>query len=169
MGALWMQIRAWWYVTRPKNQMPRDVREYILRRDLKPAIARAKTNEEKDRLSATIFNASLTLENSEISSALRDELIATSFKLLDGVPRLPTVTDVSRFLAGDLDVSDKSAEFKDELVARCEEQARWIKGKVAAVLEPGACSPTVRGEVTAAYEKQLRNIEIRVSSIQPPF
>jgi hypothetical protein len=146
--------------------MPRDVREFVLRRDLKPAIAMAKTNEEKEKLSATLFKASLSLENHEISSELRDELIAASFKLLDRVPLPLTAMDVHRFLAGDLAVSNKSAEFKEELIARCEAQARWVESRVAAALEPGAYQPTVRDELIASYEQQLRNIELRVSTVR---
>jgi hypothetical protein len=102
----------------------------------------------------------------EVSAELRDKLIAESLKLLDGVPQRLAAMDVHRFLAGDLAVSNMSAEFKVELVARCEEQSRWLESRLAVALEPGAFSHTVKDELIATYKQQLRNIESRVSSVR---
>jgi hypothetical protein len=63
--------------------MPRDVREYIIRRYLKAAIATQQTKEEKGALVAEIANGAMFLADEEISPELRDELIKTAFELTD--------------------------------------------------------------------------------------
>jgi hypothetical protein len=48
---MWLQVRSWWYAKGygDSEKMPRDVREYIIRRYMKPAMDRLKTQEEKDQ------------------------------------------------------------------------------------------------------------------------
>ena len=59
-----------------------------------------------------------------------------------------------------------SAEFKRELAARCQEQARWFEIQTAAAIEPGAYLPAIRDELIATYEERLRNIEGHVSTLR---
>jgi hypothetical protein len=84
-----MGIRAWWWgrVRGNPEDMPREVREYIIRRYLKASVDAAKTNEEKTTFSKSLMSSALALDEDQIGADLRDELIAASFKLLDGVPR----------------------------------------------------------------------------------
>lgn len=83
-----MSVRAWWWTRVRSNpeEMPRDVREYIIRCHLKVAVEGAKTLEEKRELSTSLMSSALSLDDEQIGSDLRDELIAASSKLLDGVP-----------------------------------------------------------------------------------
>ena len=83
-----MSVRAWWWARGRSNpeEMPRDVREYIVRRHLKAAVEGAKTLEEKHELSTSLMSSALSLDNDQRGGDLRDELIAASSKLLDGVP-----------------------------------------------------------------------------------
>lgn len=83
-----MDLRAWWWarVRGTPEEMPRDVREYVIRRDLKATIEGATTLEEKRDLSTRLMSAAMSLENDQIGSDLRDELVAASFRVLDGVP-----------------------------------------------------------------------------------
>jgi hypothetical protein len=76
---MWMQLRAWWYL-RSKGRMPRDVREYIIRGNLKAALESSKTPEQKRAIVAEMFNGALMLGDDEISPELRDELIKTGFE-----------------------------------------------------------------------------------------
>jgi hypothetical protein len=83
-----MSVRAWWWarVRSDPEEMPRDVREHIVRRHLKATAEKAKTLEEKRQLSTSLMASALSLGNDQIGDDLRDELIAASSKLLDGVP-----------------------------------------------------------------------------------
>jgi hypothetical protein len=63
--------------------MPRDVREYIIRRHFKAAVEAQKTVEQRRALSTEMMSGALGLEDEEISMELRDELIKTAFELLD--------------------------------------------------------------------------------------
>ncbi len=83
-----MGVRAWWWAQMRKNseEMPRAVREYIIRRHLMTVATGAKTLEEKRELSTSLMSSALSLEEDQIGPGLRDELIAASSKLLDGVP-----------------------------------------------------------------------------------
>ena len=83
-----MGVRAWWWarVRSKPEEMPRDVREYIIRRHLKAAVEGADTLEEKRELSTSLMSSALSLDDDQIGRDLRDELIAASSKLLDGVP-----------------------------------------------------------------------------------
>lgn len=66
--------------------MPPDVREYVIRRSIRPALDQAKTADEKQKLSA-IFLAQA--HSGLVGAALMNELIAAAFKVLDGVPDRP--------------------------------------------------------------------------------
>lgn len=83
-----MSVRAWWWtrVRSDSEEMPRDVREYIVRRHLKATVEGAKTLEEKRELSKSLMASALSLDNDQIGDDLRDELIAASSKLLGEVP-----------------------------------------------------------------------------------
>ena len=83
-----MSVRAWWWARVRSNPevMPRDVREYIIRRHLKAAVEAAKTLEEKRELSTSLMSSALSLDDDQIGGDLRDKLVAASSKLLDGVP-----------------------------------------------------------------------------------
>lgn len=92
--AMWMQLRAWWYLrfspTIPLDdkgatgtRMPPDVREYIIRRSIQPAIDKAKTDEAKKKLSGLFWDQAVS---GLISPGLSDELIAAAFRVLDNVP-----------------------------------------------------------------------------------
>ena len=82
-----ISVRAWWWARVRSNaeEMPREVREYIIRRHLKVVVNEAKTLEEKRELSTSLMSSALTLAEDQISPQLRDELIAASSRLLDGV------------------------------------------------------------------------------------
>lgn len=75
--------------------MPSDVREYVIRCSIKPAIDKAKTDEAKKKLSALFWDQAMS---GLVSAALRDELIAAAFKALDGVPvpPFPTAPPISK-------------------------------------------------------------------------
>lgn len=83
-----MSVRAWWWAQVRGNpeDMPREVREYIIRRHLKDAIDAAKTIDEKIEFSKSLMSSALTLDEDQVGADLRDELIAASSKLLDSVP-----------------------------------------------------------------------------------
>ena len=83
-----LSLRALWWVRFAKvpEEMPKDVREYILRRHMKATLAWADTFEKKRKLATEMYAGALQLENDQISPEMRDEMIATSFKLLDGYP-----------------------------------------------------------------------------------
>jgi formylmethanofuran dehydrogenase subunit E len=83
---LWLKLRAWWYLRRNSESLPPDVREYIIRRDLKTVLEGAKTAEEKHKLSLELMTGAFGLETQEISPEVRDELTRAAFKLLDDVP-----------------------------------------------------------------------------------
>ena len=83
---MWMKFRAWWYLRGKPEDIPRDVREYTIRRYLKVVVEGSKTLEEKRKLSTDLVAAALSLRADQIGHELRDELIATSFRVLDGVP-----------------------------------------------------------------------------------
>jgi hypothetical protein len=88
--AMWLQLRAWWYLHgKEKSNMPRDVREYILRRYLKAAIESAKTQEAKNEIVSRLMEGALRSENNEISEELRNELIKTAFELVEDLPVTP--------------------------------------------------------------------------------
>jgi hypothetical protein len=81
---MWLKIRAWWYcVGKEKEDMPRDVREYIIRRYMKSAKDALKTPEEKREFVTKLMEGALGLERDQISDDLRDELIKTAFELTD--------------------------------------------------------------------------------------
>jgi hypothetical protein len=103
---MWMQLRAWWYLrfarTVPLDdqgatgaKMPSDVREYVIRSSIKPAIDKTKTDEAKKKPSALFWDQAMS---GLLSAALSDELIAASFKVLDRVPfpPLPTAPPMSK-------------------------------------------------------------------------
>ena len=62
--------------------MPRDVREYIIRRHLKAAIEALKTPEERHEFVLRLMEGALGLERDQISDDLRDELIKTALELV---------------------------------------------------------------------------------------
>lgn len=67
--------------------MPRDVKEYVLRRAMnRVRKARTVSPEKQSELAAVLMRPVLTAEPGELSPKLIDELIATSFGLLGRVP-----------------------------------------------------------------------------------
>jgi len=85
---MWLKLRVWWYV-HSKREMPRDVREYVIRRYMKSAIARLTTPEEKKEFVKTLAQGAFGLDRDQISDGLRDELIKTAFELTDPPEPLP--------------------------------------------------------------------------------
>lgn len=81
---MWMELRAWWYLQTKPTNMPRDVREYVVRRDINKAVKAVKTPEQKRRLSTRISELALT--GNGVSLELLGEMLATSMSLLDGAP-----------------------------------------------------------------------------------
>jgi len=82
---MWTRVRAWWYLRGKPEDIPRDVREYIMRRYLPVLIEGARSPEQKVELSVDVMTAALSLEADEISSESRDKLIEIGMKLLDGL------------------------------------------------------------------------------------
>ena len=83
---MWMKLRTWWYsITKPEN-LPNDVREYEIRRYLKDLDKQKVPPEQAQKHSTELMAAALSLESGQINGTLRDELIATSMKMLDHVP-----------------------------------------------------------------------------------
>ena len=72
-----------------KEGMPRKVREYILRRDLKSAIDGAKTQDAKNELVSKLMEGAMFMEQDQISDELRNELIKTAFDLVPDHPAKP--------------------------------------------------------------------------------
>jgi hypothetical protein len=83
---LWLKLRVWWHLRSESESLPRDVRDYIIRRNLKQVLEGAKTVEEKHKLSLELMTGAFGLETQEISAEVRDELTRAAFKLLDDVP-----------------------------------------------------------------------------------
>ena len=83
-----MRLRAWWWVRRQRGRIPRDVREYIIRRDLKPTIEslKGKPLEERQKVVGSLLEGALLLPPDEISTELRNELIKTAFEQVDWEP-----------------------------------------------------------------------------------
>ena len=79
---MWLELRGWWYAKGfgDKDRMPRDVREYIIRRYMIPALAMQKTEKARaEFLDRALFGV-LALGPDEISPQLRDEVIKTVFE-----------------------------------------------------------------------------------------
>jgi hypothetical protein len=83
---MWMKLRAWWYLRGKPENIPRDVREYTIRRYLKIVAQGQKTPEAKQKLSTQLMAGALGLEPDQISSELRDEMVAASMNLLGEIP-----------------------------------------------------------------------------------
>ena len=86
-SSLWLRLRVWWYLRNKPDDMPKDVREYIVRRYMKDVIQNARTPEEKQKLSAVLLTGGIGLEEEQMSMELKDEMVRVAFKLLDDVPR----------------------------------------------------------------------------------
>ena len=92
---MWMRLRAWWYLHNSRH-LPRDVREYIVRRYLGDALKEQQTPEQKRALIAEMMNGAIFLKDDEISQELRDELIKAAFELTgepEPLPMPPTRED----------------------------------------------------------------------------
>jgi len=85
---MWMRIRAWWYGKGFGNadRMPRDVREYILRRFLTYAVEPSRTPEERRSFVTTLWTRAMGPDADKISPELVDEMIKVAFELTDGPP-----------------------------------------------------------------------------------
>jgi len=85
---MWLELRGWWYAKGfgKSDKMPRDVREYIIRRYMKAAIAMQKTDQEREKLAGTMLQGVLGLGPDEISPELRDEVIKTVFENVKSEP-----------------------------------------------------------------------------------
>ena len=86
---MWLQLRAWWYTRGKEKSMPRDVREYVIRRHMKAAIEGLKTPREREEFISRMMEGALGLDNDQISDELRDELIRTAFELVGDKPAPP--------------------------------------------------------------------------------
>ncbi len=87
----WLGVRAWWYLRiSPKRPIPKDVRMYIMRHSLEPAIQRASSKEAKDKI---IGEAMYTaLHDDEIDAATTDYIIKICFAHTDPAPPLAVPT-----------------------------------------------------------------------------
>jgi len=88
---MWLRLRAWWYI-RSKGEMPRDVREYVIRRYMKSTIETLTTPEQKNEFIKHLMEGAMGLDRDQISDSLRDELIKTAFQLVgepEPMPRPP--------------------------------------------------------------------------------
>src|SRR6202034_2736627 len=72
-----LALRAWWYARGfgKAERMPRDVREYTIRRYMLPALAAQKTEEDRQKFAAWMVRTVLDLPTDQISEELRDEVI----------------------------------------------------------------------------------------------
>src|ERR1700722_6101453 len=84
---MWMNVRAWWYSRARTENIPPDVREYEMRRYLKLVTKQKMTPEQAQKHSTELLAAVLGLESNHVSGKLRDEMIATSMKMLNQVPQ----------------------------------------------------------------------------------
>ena len=81
-----MKLRAWRYSRFNPENMPRDVREYTIRRYMKVVVEGAKTPEEKRKVSTMILEGALGLETDQINPELREELLKIGWGLIEDLP-----------------------------------------------------------------------------------
>jgi hypothetical protein len=87
-ASIWLRLRAWWYMRgKEKKNMPRDVREYLIRLYMKAAPN--KTSKERDEYISMLIKGAFHLERDQISDDLRDELLKTAYDLLGPAPPIP--------------------------------------------------------------------------------
>lgn len=67
------------------DDMPRDVREYVIRSSLQRAIDSARTPEEKVDLGTMLIGGAIDLGVDKLSLEMRDELVQKGFQLLAGL------------------------------------------------------------------------------------
>jgi len=84
----WLHVRAWWYLRIwPEKPLPHDVRMYVIRQSLEPALQRASSKEEKDKIiSDAMYTA---LHDDEIDADTTNYIIKTVFAHTDPAPPLP--------------------------------------------------------------------------------
>lgn len=83
---MWMKLREWWYLRGKSKNIPRDVREHIIRRHLQTLRDGELSPEEKSKAAEKLYMGSVGLDADQISGALRDEMAATCFNLLGEIP-----------------------------------------------------------------------------------
>ena len=79
-----LALRGWWYAKGfgKSERMPRDVREFMIKRYTLPAFAALKTDEEKEQFAAQIISKLLQMGPDEISEELRAEMFKLSFEFI---------------------------------------------------------------------------------------
>src|ERR1700675_3007355 len=83
---MWMRLRVWWYLLTKAGNIPMEVRIYIIRKNMKAAIESQTTPEQKRKFAAELLAGALDTENEPLPLEVTNELIATSFKMLEGMP-----------------------------------------------------------------------------------
>jgi hypothetical protein len=86
---MFLALRGWWYAKGfgKAERMPRDVREYIIRRFLKVAVQPHRTPEEKRSFAAHLLKGAYGPDADKISPELLDETIRVAFELGAGPAR----------------------------------------------------------------------------------
>ncbi len=86
-----LALRGWWYAKGfgKSERMPRDVREFMIKRYTLPAFAALKTDEEKEQFAAQIISKLLQMGPDEISEELRAEMFKLSFEFIRPAKPLP--------------------------------------------------------------------------------
>jgi hypothetical protein len=83
---MWMKLREWWYLRGKPADIPRDVREHIIRRHLQTLRVGKFSPAEKSKAAENLYMGSVGLGADQISSALRDEMAAACLNLLSEIP-----------------------------------------------------------------------------------
>jgi formylmethanofuran dehydrogenase subunit E len=82
---MWLQFKVWWYSNTNAKHIPLDVREYLIRQNMKTAMDSHRTPEQKREFAATLMAGAISIENEPLSPELKRELVAAAQRLLDGV------------------------------------------------------------------------------------
>ena len=104
---MWMKLRAWWHLRFNAQNIPRDVREYIVQRNKKAAMQWAKTPEQRVEFANKMLVGALSLGTDQISHEMRDELVSTSFQLLDGLTDSCTQCGLALYIHDAVKIEDK--------------------------------------------------------------
>src|SRR5260370_42489785 len=85
---MFLSLRAFWYTHLNKRaHVPRDVREYMIRKGLNLTSDLSKFSpEELCKLADNLYVGIVSLKPDEISSELRDEMAARSMQILGSIP-----------------------------------------------------------------------------------
>jgi hypothetical protein len=83
---MWMRLRHWWYAKGKPEAMPREVREYAIRRYLAIVSKGNMSPQEKDEAATRLYVGSVNLAPDQVSIELRGEMAAASVNLVGQIP-----------------------------------------------------------------------------------